>query len=94
MRIDEGLNRRFELRHTAKDAAAKLFGRQQREPSFDETQPRGVRRCEVRVEAPAFGEPVPDQRRLMGPVIVHDDVHVEPARHLRVDEIEKFAELS
>ena len=29
----------------------------------------------------------------MGAVVVHDDVHVEPARHLRLDEIEKFAEL-
>src|SRR5215204_1990547 len=71
MRIDEGLNRCFELQHAAKDAAAKLFGRQQREPSFDETEPRGVRRGEVHVEARAFGKPVPDQRRFMGPVIVH-----------------------
>src|SRR5437667_3439924 len=69
MRIDEGLNRRFELRHTAKDAAAKLCG-QQSEPAFDETQPRGVRRGEVHVETPTFGEPVPDQRRFMDPVPV------------------------
>jgi hypothetical protein len=39
-------------------------------------------------------EPVPDHRRFMGAVVVHDDVHVEPARHSRLDEIEKFAELS
>ena len=44
MRIDEGLNRGFELRNTAKDAAAELLGRQEGEPPFDETQPRGIRR--------------------------------------------------
>ena len=93
MRIDERLNRRFELRHAAKGAAADLLHRQLGEPAFDETQPRGVRRREVHVEARAFGEPVPDQRRFVGAVVVHDDVHVESTRHLRLDQIEKFAKL-
>jgi hypothetical protein len=47
----------------------------------------------VDVESRALGEPVPDQRRFIGAVVVDDDVHIEPARHLRLDEIEKFAEL-
>ena len=93
MCIDEGLNRGFELRDAAKGAAAELLGRQQSEPAFDQTQPRGISRGEVDVESGALGEPVPDQWRFVGAVVVHDDVHVEFARDLRLDEIEKFAEL-
>ena len=83
----------FQLRHAAKGAATDLLHRQVGEPAFDETQPRAIRRREVDVEARAFGEPVSDQRRFVGAVVVHDDVHVETARHLRIDQIEKFAEL-
>ena len=50
MRIDERLNRRFELRHAAKDAAPELLSRQQGEPAFDETQPRRIGGGEVHVE--------------------------------------------
>ena len=45
------------------------------------------------VEPRPFGEPVTDERRLMRAVVIHDDVHVEPPRHLRLNQIEKFAEL-
>ena len=45
------------------------------------------------VEAWAFGEPVPDQRRFVGAVVIHDDVHVESARHLRLNQIQELSKL-
>ncbi len=39
MRIDERLNGRLELRHTAKRAAADLLHRQLGEPAFHEAEP-------------------------------------------------------
>ena len=93
MRIDEGLNRGVQLRDTAKDAAADLLGRQQRELTFDETQPRGVRGGEVHVESWTLRKPVANEWRFMGAVVVHDDVDVEGARHLCVDQIEELAKL-
>ena len=40
-----------------------------------------------------FGEPVPDQRRLVGGVVVRNQVHVQPGGHLGLDGIEELAEL-
>jgi hypothetical protein len=40
-----------------------------------------------------FGNPVADQRRLVGGVIVHDEMDVEFARHRGLDLIQELAEL-
>src|ERR1700756_3000539 len=40
-----------------------------------------------------FGEPVADQRRLVGGVIVHDEMDVEIARDCGLDLVEELAEL-
>ncbi len=45
------------------------------------------------VESWALDEPAADERRFVGAVIIHDDVHVEAARHVRINQIEEFAEL-
>src|SRR5207253_10243308 len=58
-----------------------------------ETHPRPIRRCEVDVKPWTLGEPVPNERRLVGAVVVHDDVHVEIGWDLRLDQIEELTEL-
>ena len=45
------------------------------------------------MEAGPLGEPAPDQRRLVGGVVVRNQVHVQPGGHLGLDGIEKLAEL-
>src|SRR3954465_11065360 len=42
----------------------------------------------------SFGEPFPDQRSLMGGVVIHDEMDVEFARHGSLDLVEELAELS
>ena len=49
-----------------------------------DVEPRAVGRREVRVEAWAPGQPVPNEERLVGPVVVHDDVHTQRSEHLGV----------
>src|SRR5260364_34086 len=41
-----------------------------------------------------FGEPFPDNRRLMGGVVIHDEIDVEFARHGSFDLVDEPAELS
>src|SRR3954452_2297215 len=38
------------------------------------------------------GEPVADQRGLVGGVVVHDEMDIEIIRHIGLDRVEKFAE--
>jgi hypothetical protein len=73
---DELPNRRLQLRDAAMDAAPQLFVRERGEPAFHEVQPGSIGGCEVDVKARALREPVPDQRGLVGAVVVHDQVHV------------------
>jgi hypothetical protein len=45
------------------------------------------------VPARPLGEPAADQRDLMGGVVVHDQMDVEPLRHVGFDLVEELAEL-
>ena len=74
-------------------AAAQLLFGEQTEPALHQVQPRGAGGCEVHMEAGPLGKPVPDQRRLVGGVVVRDQVDVEVGGHLGLDGIEEFAEL-
>src|SRR5438093_10358163 len=93
MRVNELLDGGLEPRHTLVRAAAQLFVRQLGEPPLHETQPRPIRGCEVDVKPWTLGKPVPNERRLVGTVVVHDDVHVEVTGDLRLDQIEELTEL-
>ncbi len=53
----------------------------------------GARRVGVASRSVRLGEPRPDERRLVGPVVVYDDVHVEVGGHAVVDAVEELAEL-
>ncbi len=93
MRVDEFLDAGFQLRDAAIGAATDLFHGQLGEPALHETQPGAIRGRVVHVETGALGEPVADERGLMGAVVIHDDVHVEPTGHLGVNQIEEFPKL-
>ncbi len=90
MRVDELADGSFQLRNVAMDAATQLFVRQLGEPAFDEVQPRPVRRGEVDVNARSLRKPVANQRRLVGPVVVHDQMDVQRLGHGRVDRVEEL----
>ena len=75
-------------------AAFDLFALEFDKPSFDEVQPGRARRREVQMEPRALGEPALNQRGLMGAVVVEDQMHVQVARHVIFDEVQKPAKLS
>ena len=75
--------------HAAMQTAPELRGLERGEPALDEVQPRRVRRRDVDMEAGPFGEPPTDERRRVGPVVVHDDVDIKGGGNLRVEGIEE-----
>ena len=89
-----GLDGGPELLRTSMPAAPELFLGQQGEPPFDEIQPRGAGRGEVGMEPRPLEQPPPDQRGLMRSVVVHDQMHVEVRRHVRVNGVEELPEFS
>jgi hypothetical protein len=44
------------------------------------------------MEAGTLGEPVPDERCLMGAVVIHDDVGFQLGGHIGLDQIQELAE--
>ena len=42
-------------------------------------------------KAGTFREPFPDDRRFVGTVVIHDEMHVQSGRHLRLDPIQELA---
>ena len=74
-------------------APAQLLFGEQTEPALHQVQPGGTGGREMNMEAGPLGEPVPDQRRLVGGVVVGNQVHVQLGGHLGLYGIEKLAEL-
>src|SRR5664279_6104302 len=58
-------------------ASADEFVGDEAEPAFDLVDPAGAGRGEVHVEARVLGQPGVDRRRLVGAVVVTDQVHVQ-----------------
>ena len=88
MGIDEFLDAGFQLRDAAIGAATDLLHGQFGEPPLHQTQPRTIGGRLLQMKARTLGESVPDERRFMRAVVIHDDVDVEPARNLRLNQIE------
>jgi len=63
------------------------------EPSFDEVQPRRARGGEVGVKPGVLGQPLLDLRVRVGPVVVHDQVQIQPGRRRPVELPEERPEL-
>ena len=86
-------NGRLQFLNAAVDTTADLALGQKRKPTLDLIEPRGVRGSEVEVIARPFGKPSFDRRRLVGGIIVHDQMHVEIDRYIGFDLVEEFAKL-
>ena len=74
--LDKAADGLLEFFGGAMDAAAQLFFGQCGEPSFHQIDPGGRSGREVQVEARPLGQPVTNQLRLMGSVVIQDQVHV------------------
>ena len=61
-----------------------LFG-EQREEALHLVQPRAAGRGQVNVPARSFGQPVPDDRRLVSAVVIDDKMDIQIIRNIRFD---------
>ena len=75
------------------DAALQVLAGQLGEPSLDLIDPGGGCRCEVDVPVRSACQPCLDRGSLVGGVVVHDDVDVQPVRYIAVDHLEEVEEL-
>jgi hypothetical protein len=91
--FDEVVDGGFQFFGGAVDAAPELTFGEQREPSLDQVEPRSRSGSEVHMEARAFGQPVLNQLRFMGAIIVQDEVNIQLVRHILLDSVEEVAEL-
>src|SRR5437899_10129847 len=82
-----------ELREAGKGAAADGALRDERKPALNLIEPGRVGRREVEVVAGMPGEPAAYLGVLVGPVVVHDEVHVEVRRDLGVEVAQERQEL-
>ena len=74
-------------------AALDLFLGQRREPAFDQVEPRTAGGREVEMKAGPLDQPPMDPRRLVGPVVIENQLDVERCGAGRGDRIEELAEL-
>jgi hypothetical protein len=73
--------------------AADLLVGQEAEPPLDLVDPGGAGRGEVHVEAWVLGQPGPDRGRLVGAVVVADQVDRQVRGHFLVDPDQELLEL-
>ena len=81
--------RRLEGAGAAVRPTLDLFVGQQGKPALDEIEPGGAGRRKVQVKPDVAGEPAADARRLVRPVVVEDEMHVEIRRHGRLNRVEE-----
>ena len=79
MLIEEGPDVGAQCGDAAIDSTPDLALCDEGEEAFDLIEPGGAGRGEVDMPARPFGEPVADQRRLVGGVVVDDEMDVEIA---------------
>src|SRR5579859_862781 len=86
-------NRVFELSDACVSATSKLLVGKHREPALDLIDPGAIGRREVDVEAGVAKQPPLDERRLVGAVVVHNEVDIESVGQFSIDAVEKALEL-
>src|SRR5437870_6642185 len=91
--VEPGADVAFELGDAAVDAAAEHLGGDLGEPALDEVEPGGALRDEVEHKARVADEPALDRWRLVGGVIVEDQMQLEPGRRLALELVEELLEL-
>ena len=91
--VDEGADVGFELPDGSVNTSPDLLSGEFSKPALDLIDPRrGSRRKMDMIVRPA-GEPRFDLGCLVGGVVVHDDMNIEPFRDLIIDLFEEFQEL-
>src|SRR3990172_5196096 len=83
----------LELAGAAVRPAAQLLLGETGEPALDLVDPGRVGGREVHVEARVARQPAPDERCLVGPVVVDDQVHLQVGGDLGVDAPQELPEL-
>lgn len=91
MCVDEFLNRGLELRHAAEGAPTDLLHREFGKPPFHEAEPRSIGRRDARETAAAWRTSFGSEA-FCACLVVHDEMHVEPPRDARLDQVEKLTE--
>ncbi len=87
------LNGGDQVRHAAKDATANALVGDLAEPAFDQVQPRTRSRDEMQMKSWMASDPGFDARVLVGSVVIHDQVQVQPRGCFAVDLFEEANEL-
>ena len=84
MRLDERIDRRFELRYAPETPAPDPFGRDLPKPSFDNVQPRtgGGREMDMKTRMPS--QPRFDLRVFVRAVVINNQVQIQVRRRLGV----------
>jgi hypothetical protein len=74
-------------------AALDLLLAQEREPAFDEIEPRRAGRCEVDMKTCVARESPPHARRFVRAVVIEDQMHLEVRRDADVNRLQELQEL-
>ncbi len=91
--LDESANGRLKLFDAAERAAPDPFVGEFGEPSLHQVQPGAVCGREVNVKTGPLEQPVPDESSLVRAVVIQNQVHVQLGGNLRLDRVQKPAEL-
>lgn len=86
-------DRRFQFGDAGERATANAFVRDLSEEALDEVQPGRRSWDEVHLESRMLGEPRLHRRRLVGRVVVNDQVQLDPLPYCTVDLLEEPDEL-
>ena len=87
------MNGGFESWNAAVYPAPDLLVEEVGEDSLDKVDPRAVSGCEVQVIARSSRKPTANRRRLVGAIVVEDEVNLSGGRDRRIDESKKAVEL-
>ncbi len=90
--FDEVLNGVNQVRYTMEDASPYTFSGDLRKPALNEIHPRGAGWDEVRMKAGVLCQPLFDVRVLVSPVVVKDQVEIQPFWCFSIDFSEEFEE--
>jgi hypothetical protein len=93
VRADVFANGGFQFFRTSEYAASNSLVGNFGEPTLHQVDPRRVGGRKVQMESRPFSEPCPDERRLVGTVVIHDDVRLQSGGHVGLDQIQELAKL-
>src|SRR6516164_2488297 len=82
--IDVLTNGRFQFFYAAEHAAANSLVGEFSKPALHQVDPGSISGGKVDMKAWTFGKPIPDEGSFVGSVVIHNNVHVQFGRHLRL----------